>query len=109
MSTALPFVKGRDEFTAVVAMKGEEGLRRGLVVGLGSQLSAISSYSDATTNVNLRINLQQAALTRIGTINGDVKAATQNNYSIDASGQTVGQHAAAAQFDEILNSLRADH
>jgi flagellar hook-associated protein 3 FlgL len=81
------------------------GAGRGLVVGLGSQLSAISSYTDATTNVNLRINLQSAALTRIGTINGAVKAATQNNYSIDASGQTVGQQAAAAQFDEILNSL----
>src|SRR5258708_4508596 len=81
------------------------GAGRGLVVGLGAQLSAISSYTDATTNVNLRINLQSAALPRIGTINGDVKAATQNNYSIDASGQTVGQESSAAQFDEILNSL----
>jgi flagellin-like hook-associated protein FlgL len=81
------------------------GAGRGLVVGLGAQLSAISSYTDATTNVNLRINLQSAALTRIGTINGDVKAATQNNYSIDASGQTVGQQSSAAEFDEILNSL----
>src|SRR5436305_2505489 len=81
------------------------GLDRGLVVGLRNHLSAISSYADTTTNVNLRINLQQTALTRIGTINGDVKAATQTNFSIDASGQTVGQHAANAQFDEILNSL----
>ena len=81
------------------------GLDRGLVVGLRNHLSAISSYADTTTNVTLRINLQQTALTRIGTINGDVKAATQTNYSIDASGQTVGQHAANAQFDEILNSL----
>jgi hypothetical protein len=81
------------------------GLDRGLVVGLRSHLSAISSYADTTTNVNLRINLQQTTLTRIGTINGSVKAATQTNFSIDASGQTVGQHAANAQFDEILNAL----
>ena len=81
------------------------GLDRGLVVGLRNHLSAISSYADTTTNVNLRINLQQTTLTRIGTIKGDVKAATQTNFSIDASGQTVGQHAANAQFDEILNAL----
>jgi len=81
------------------------GINRGLVVGLRSHLSAISSYSDATTNVSLRINLQQTTLTRIAGINGDVKAAAQTNFSIDASGQTVGQHAANAQLDEILNAL----
>jgi flagellar hook-associated protein 3 FlgL len=81
------------------------GINRGLVVGLRSHLSAISSYTDTTTNVDLRINLQQTTLTRIGTINGNVKAAAQTNFSIDASGQTVGQEAANAQFDEILNAL----
>jgi flagellar hook-associated protein 3 FlgL len=81
------------------------GLNRGLVVGLRNHLSAISSYADTTTNVNLRINIQQTTLTRIGTINGNVKAAAQTNFSIDASGQTVGQEAANAQFDEILNAL----
>src|SRR5260370_29275225 len=81
------------------------GLDRGLVVGLRSHLSAISSYADTTTNVSLRINLQQTTLTRIGTINGNVKAAAQTNFSIDSSGQTVGQQAAGAQFDEILNAL----
>ncbi len=81
------------------------GLDRGLVVGLRNHLSAISSYADTTTNVNLRINLQQTTLTRIATINGNVKAASQTNFSIDASGQTVGQHSANAQFDEILNAL----
>src|SRR5438034_6468117 len=35
------------------------GLDRGLVVGLRNHLSAISSYADTTTNVNLRISLQQ--------------------------------------------------
>jgi hypothetical protein len=75
------------------------------VVGLRNHLSAISSYADTATNVNLRINLEQTTLTRIGTINGSVKAAAQTNYSIDASGQTVGQQAANAQFDEILNAL----
>jgi flagellin-like hook-associated protein FlgL len=81
------------------------GLDRGLVVGLRSHLSAISSYADTTTNVSLRINLQQATLTRIDSITGSVKAASQTNFSIDASGQTVGQHAANAQLDEILNAL----
>jgi flagellin-like hook-associated protein FlgL len=81
------------------------GLNRGLVVGLRNHLSAISSYSDTTTNVSLRVSLQQTTLTRIATINGNVKAASQTNFSIDASGQTVGQHSANAQLDEILNAL----
>jgi flagellin-like hook-associated protein FlgL len=81
------------------------GLGRGLVVGLRNHLSAISSYADTTTNVSLRINLQQTTLTRIDTITGSVKAAAQTNFSIDPSGQTVGQHAANAQLDEILNAL----
>ncbi|MEN3375540.1 MAG: flagellar hook-associated protein 3 FlgL, partial [Hyphomicrobiales bacterium] len=51
------------------------GLDRGLVVGLRSHLSAISSYADTTTNVSLRINLQQTTLTRIDSITGSVKAA----------------------------------
>src|SRR4051812_584434 len=81
------------------------GINRGLVIGLRSHLSAISSYADTTTNVNLRLSLMQTTLTRIAAIKGNVKAATQTNFSIDASGQTIGQQAAGAQFDELLNAL----
>jgi hypothetical protein len=81
------------------------GINRGLVVGLRSQLSALSGYADATKNITLRVNLQQTTLARIAAINIGVKAASQNNFSIDASGQTVGQQAAHAQADEILNAL----
>src|SRR4051812_30217550 len=81
------------------------GINRGLVVGLRSQLAAFSGYADATKNITLRVNLQQTTLARIAAININVKAASQTNFSIDASGQTVGQEAAYAQADEILNAL----
>lgn len=81
------------------------GVGRGLVVSLGSQLSAISAYADTNTNLTLRLNLQQTTLSRISSINAAVKAAAQTNFAIDLTGQTVGQHAAAAQLDETLNAL----
>lgn len=82
------------------------GIDRGLAVGVRAQLSALAGYSDTITNVDVRLNLQQTALTRIRTISHDAKsAAAQAAFNIDGSGQTTSQRAALAQLDEILGLL----
>jgi hypothetical protein len=81
------------------------GIDRGLAVGLRSRLSALGSYADTVTQVSVRTNLQQAALTRISDLNRAVKSATLTQFNIDASGQTATQRAALSQLDEILGLL----
>src|SRR5262245_782319 len=67
------------------------GLDRGLAVGLRNQLAAIGGFDDAITNVGVRINLAQTALSRIGSIEHDVKAAALQSPAIDSSGSTSAQ------------------
>jgi len=81
------------------------GADRGLTVGLRSQLSAMTSYGDAITNVGVRISLQQTALTGIAGIANTVKSAAQTQFSIDASGQNAAQRTASGQLDQILSQL----
>ena len=81
------------------------GINRGLAIGLRGRLSALTSYADTVTQVTVRANLQQAALTRISDLNRAVKSATLTQFNIDASGQTATQRAALAQLDEILGLL----
>jgi len=82
------------------------GIDRGLSVGLRSKLAAISGYSDAITQVGVRINLQQNALSSIDSIGNTVKsAALTQQFNLDSSGQTATQRAATAQLDQILGVL----
>lgn len=82
------------------------GLDRGLAVGLRGQLSAMSGYADTVTNVGVRINLQQNALSGIAAMNSTVKGAAQTStFDIDASGQTATQRSASGQLDQILSLL----
>src|SRR5918998_506648 len=53
------------------------GIGRGLSVGLRRNLSALTSYQETITNLNVRLSLQQTALTRISDIGRTVKSATQ--------------------------------
>src|SRR5947207_13828565 len=78
---------------------------RGLSVGLRSQLSAMTGYADTVTNVGVRINLQQNALTGIADMANSVKGAAQTQFSIDASGQSSAQRTALGQLDQILSLL----
>src|SRR3954452_21174705 len=81
------------------------GIDRGLAVGLRSQLSQITGYTDAATQIGVRISLQQISLARIADLGSTVKGATQTQFNIDASGQTATQRTATAQLDEILGLL----
>jgi hypothetical protein len=81
------------------------GIDRGLAVGLRSRLAAMASYGETVTQVGVRVNLQQASLTRISELGRSVKSATLTQFTIDASGQTATQRTAHAQLDEILGLL----
>jgi hypothetical protein len=81
------------------------GIDRGLSVGLRNQLSAMTGYADTVTNVGVRINLQQNALTGISDMASSVKGAAQTQFTIDASGQSAAQRTASGQLDQILSSL----
>ena len=51
------------------------GIDRGLTVGLRSHLSAMKSYGDTITNVDVRLDLAQSTLSRIAEIGREIKAA----------------------------------
>src|SRR5204863_270939 len=61
--------------------------------------------ADTVTNVGVRINLQQNALTGIADMANSVKGAAQTQFSIDASGQSSAQRTASGQLDQILSLL----
>jgi flagellin-like hook-associated protein FlgL len=81
------------------------GVGTGLSLTLRSKLSAMSGYSDTITNVNTRISLASTALSRIADLGSAARTATAGVFSIDSSGQTIGQRNASAQLDEALGLL----
>jgi hypothetical protein len=82
------------------------GIDRGLAVGLRAKLAAITGYANSSTQVGVRISMQQTALSQIRTIGSTVKSATFTQpFEIDSSGQTSTQRAAKAQLDQILGAL----
>ncbi len=78
------------------------GLDRGLTVGLRSHLSSMASYGDSITNVGVRLDLAQSALTRIADIGREVKAATA---PATTSGPQMTQQLALSSLGEILGLL----
>jgi flagellin-like hook-associated protein FlgL len=76
------------------------GLNRGLTVGLRSQLSAISGYQDSITQVAVRLNLMQTALSHFDSVAHQAKSAIlQSQYVLHGSTQTQDQ----------TNATQADH
>src|SRR5262245_40606802 len=60
------------------------GLDRGLTVGLRNRLAAIDGYSNAISNVDVRINLAQSALGRLGDIGRTVKSTAFQSGGIES-------------------------
>jgi flagellin-like hook-associated protein FlgL len=82
------------------------GIDRGLTVGLRAHLGAIDGFRSTITNIGVRLNLAQSALSRISEIGHDVKAAVvQSSFDVDASGQTSTQKLASTQLNEMLGLL----
>lgn len=79
------------------------GLDRGLTVGLRSQLAAIGSYNDTIGNVGVRVDIADAALTRIAELGREMKAVSgQINSSIQ---RTTAKETAKNAVDEIIGLL----
>jgi hypothetical protein len=82
------------------------GIDRGLAIGLRARLAAITGYADSSTQVGVRISVQQTALSQIRTIRNTVKsAAFTQPFDLDSSGQTSTQRAAKTLLDQILGVL----
>ncbi|WP_315831480.1 flagellar biosynthesis protein FlgL [Bradyrhizobium prioriisuperbiae] len=84
------------------------GVNRGFAIALRAQISSIDSFADTMTNVTTRINVANAALTRISTIGTTVQgAATSSSTQITSNGQTIAQAQARSSLDEMLNLLNS--
>ena len=84
------------------------GVNRGFAVALRAQISSIDSFSDTMTNVSTRINVANAALTRIAAIGTTVQgAATTSSAQITSNGQTIAQGTARSSLDEMLSLLNS--
>lgn len=82
------------------------GLDRGLTVGLRSQLSAISGYQSTITQVGVRLDLMQTALTQYSSVSQQAKSAIlQSQYVLNGSGQTQDQVNALGQLDQLVGLL----
>jgi flagellin-like hook-associated protein FlgL len=82
------------------------GLDRGLTVGLRSQLSALSGFADAITQVGVRLDLMQTALQQFGALTQDTKTAILNSqFVLHGDTQTQEQKRAVSLLDEALTLL----
>jgi hypothetical protein len=78
------------------------GLDRGLTVGLRSHLSSMKAFGDSITNVDVRLNLSQATLSRVADLGREVKAAAS---PVSMSSPQLMQQLAVASLGEILGLL----
>jgi len=81
------------------------GLNRGLTVSLRSQLAATEGYNDTITNINVRLNLAEKTLARVGTIGTETKNSLSQMTT--AAGQTTAQASARSALGEMLGLLNA--
>jgi hypothetical protein len=78
------------------------GIDRGLTLGLRSHLAALTGYNDTISNVNVRLDLGQAALTRMSEIGRDTKSAIAATSPLSAQ---IAQQAARSGLGEMLSLL----
>jgi flagellin-like hook-associated protein FlgL len=84
------------------------GVGRAVTVSVSAQLSAISSYQDTMTNVDVRIGVGTTVLARMSAIGREVKAAAKMPaFEPDAGGQTTMQKTSMAHFAELIGLLNA--
>ncbi len=82
------------------------GLDRGLTVSLRAQLSAISGFQDAVSQVGVRLDLAQTALTQMADISRGVKTtALVSPFQLSGGNQTTDQKTSMTQFDLLVGLL----
>lgn len=79
------------------------GVDRGLTVGLRSHLSSIKGYGDTITNVNVRLDLAQSSLLRMGDIGREVGGLL--NGASSQEGRFAAQSGALNAMAEMLGLL----
>ncbi|MGV3633504.1 MAG: flagellar biosynthesis protein FlgL [Pseudorhodoplanes sp.] len=79
------------------------GIERGLTVGLRSHLAGIAAYGDTITSVNVRLELAQTALSRVGAIGRETKAVAAQMTTVD--GRATAQASAVSALGEMLGLL----
>jgi hypothetical protein len=84
------------------------GPNEGFAIGLRSQVSAIDSFTDTITNVNVRIGIANDAVDRISQIGTEVKSATEtSSLQVTSTGQTTSQANAANSLVELVDLLNS--
>ena len=82
------------------------GLDRGLTIGLNSQLSAITGYQSTITQVGVRLDLMQTALTQFSAVAAQTKTKIlQSQYALGGGSQTQDQTNASGTLDALLGML----
>jgi flagellin-like hook-associated protein FlgL len=82
------------------------GLDRGLTVGLRAHLSSLTSYQQTITQVGVRLDIAQTALTEIARIGESAKTtAMVSQFALNGDNQTRDQKTIALQFDQLLDVL----
>ena len=85
------------------------GSQGGIAVSLNAQLAALGSFDSTMTVVGTTINLQQQVLQQVGSVGSSVQTSVaQPSFTIDNTGQTPAQQAAASQLDQVLGLLNTE-
>ncbi len=88
---------------------GEMGSDRYFDLALRSRISRIESYQGNIKTVNLRLNVLDQTMSRLGVIEADARAATMSGSGGQASlNYQTTPTLAAARFDEVMTLLNVD-
>src|SRR6185295_13314673 len=84
------------------------GLDRNLAIGLRSQLSAISGFQQSISQVGVRLDLMQTALTQFNKVSQQTKSAiVQSQFALKGTTQTDDQRATQGVLDQAIGMLNA--
>ncbi len=83
------------------------GSQAGLALALKAQLSAIDGYDNTATTVGTTLSIAESTLNQIGSLGSTVEhsVAQQGAFSLDNTGQTPTQEAAASYLGQLLALL----
>jgi flagellin-like hook-associated protein FlgL len=81
------------------------GLDRGLLVSLRNRVSTLEAFQSTIDNVDVRLNLAQTALGRLGDIRQTVKSAALQATNVENNGITIAQSIAHSSLGEMLGLL----
>ncbi|WP_181702312.1 hypothetical protein [Chthonobacter albigriseus] len=88
---------------------GGLGTKRTVSVSFRAQITDLESYTSSVEQMALRVKLMDTAMTRLGNIPSDMRAAIDPNvYTLRQDGRTDAQKAATVALDEVIGLLNAE-